>query len=312
MPKPKIVILQGPTGVGKTETALALAHHVPVEIVNADSLQFYRFMDIGTSKPRPAQQQMVPHHLFSILDPDEHFHAARYMELARKIIEEILGRQHVPLVVGGTGLYIRALTRGLVNAPDRNEGLRTQLRRHSSAALFAELERVDPDTAQRLKPNDTLRIIRALEVFYQTGTTLSALQRQHNFATEPYQCLKLTLVRERSELYRRIEQRVDQMLAQGFEQEVRELLARGFSPNLRPLQSIGYRQMVALIQGRLTWETAVHEIKKATKRYAKRQMTWFRHDQGSVQVLLPEEQEQIILRVKNFLNNTENLGKSYK
>jgi len=277
MPKPKIVILQGPTGVGKTETALALAHHVPVEIVNADSLQFYRFMDIGTSKPRPAQQQMVPHHLFSILDPDEHFHAARYMELARKIIEEILGRQHVPLVVGGTGLYIRALTRGLVNAPDRNEGLRTQLRRHSSAALFAELERVDPDTAQRLKPNDTLRIIRALEVFYQTGRPISAAATA---AAPQYNALVFGLYLEREELYRRIEARVDAMLAAGLVDEVKRLLARGVPREATAMQALGYKEIAAYLKGETTFEEAVRLLKRNTRRFAKRQFTWFKREEG--------------------------------
>lgn len=303
MPKPGIIVLQGPTGVGKTDAALALAREVPVEIVNADSMQFYRHMDIGTSKPSTEQQTIVPHHLFSIIDPDEGFNAARYMELGRKSIEEILARNKVPLVVGGTGLYIRALTRGLVNAPDRDEALRRDLRKRDPISLYAELKRVDPPTARRLNPGDTVRIIRALEVFYLTGEPLSALHRKHGFSDVPYRCLKLTLERERSELYRRIEERVDSMIEQGFEQEVRGLLARGYSPELRPMQSIGYRQMIAYLHGRTSREAAVNEIKKETKRFAKRQMTWFRHDSEAVTVRLPSEQGRIVELIKNFLNN---------
>ncbi len=300
--KPKLLILQGPTGVGKTEAALALARAIPVEIINADSMQIYRHMDIGTSKPTPEEQLLVPHHLFSIIPPDAQFNAAQFMEQGRRIITAVCGRGKTPLVAGGTGFYIRALTGGLVAAPDGDAQLREQLRSQSRESLVAQLQRVDPETAQRLQPNDLVRIIRALEVFYLTGEPLSQHHRRHNFADEPYCCLKIFLDRDRQSLYRRIEQRVDLMISRGLEQEVRGLLAMGFSPELRPLQSIGYRQMVELIAGRLSPEAAVREMKQATKRFAKRQLTWFRHDPDAVRVVLPDQSDRVLALAKKFSN----------
>jgi len=297
-----LIVIEGPTASGKTALAIELARHLDTEIISADSRQVYRHMDIGTSKPTREEQKLVPHHLFSIINPDEQFNAAQFMGRGRQIIADICGRGKTPLVAGGTGFYIKALTSGLVAAPDGDEHLREQLRSQSRENLAEQLLRVDPETARRLRPNDLVRIIRALEVFYMTGEPLSQHHRRHNFADAPYCCLKIFLDRERQCLYRRIEQRVDLMIERGLEQEVRELLAKGFSPRLRPLQSIGYRQMVELVTGRLSPAAAVREMKKATKRFAKRQLTWFRHDPEAVRVVLPDQADSIFALVKKFLN----------
>jgi tRNA dimethylallyltransferase len=308
--KPKIVIIQGPTGVGKTEVALSLAHAVPAEIINADSLQVYRLLDIGTAKPSRAQQQAVPHHLISIVSPDEDFNAAAFKERARAIIADIRCRGALPLVVGGTGLYIRALTRGLCNAPEKDEALRQRLkeqaRQEGSKSLYTLLQACDPVAAQKIKPTDLVRIIRALEVFYLTGVPLSAHHRAHAFGDMPYTFLKIGLSRSRNELYQRIETRIDQMLAAGLLGEVQAVLDKGYAATLKPLQSIGYKQMVAFIEGRCSWDEAVRQMKKATKQLAKRQLTWFQHDPEIRWIKLPEEEPLIPALVKNFLKQKLN------
>lgn len=300
--KPKILIIQGPTGIGKTAIALGLSRHLPVEIINADSMQFYRHMDIGTSKPAPEEQEAVPHHLFSIVNPDEQFNAAQFVERAGKAIADIVSRNAIPLVVGGTGLYIRALTGGLCHAPEADESLRSELRREGRHILYERLQAIDPDAAQRINPNDLVRIIRALEVYYLTGEPLSRHQRSHRFQDEPYACLKIGLAGDRKILYGLIEQRVDQMIARGLEQEVRALIDRGFAPSLRAMQSIGYRQMSACVQGSISLDEAAAEIKKQTKRFAKRQLTWLRHDAGIVWISLPDKTGELDVQVKKFLD----------
>jgi len=303
--KPQIIIIQGPTGVGKTDVALSLAETFPVEIINADSMQVYRFLDIGTSKPALDQQQAVRHHVLSIINPDEDFSAARFKEKAREAIADIMCRGSLPLIVGGTGLYIRALTRGLFSAPGKNDALRQELkekaRREGSESLFRLLQEQDPVSAQKIKPNDLVRIIRALEVLQLTGVPISAHHHQHGFLDAPYAALKIGLTRNRKELYQRIEARVDHMLAAGLLREVQAVLDKGYAATVKPMQSIGYKQMTDFIEGRVSWDGAVQQMKKQTKRLAKRQLTWFRHDPEIAWVMLPEEAQAIPAMVKNFL-----------
>jgi tRNA dimethylallyltransferase len=277
-----IVLLAGPTAVGKTALALELARRLGTEIVNADSMQVYRYMDIGTAKPTAEEQRLVPHHLLDVVDPDEPFDAARYVAMARPVIDRFHRRGHIPLVVGGTGLYMKALTRGLCpgapSAPEVRRTLMEEMARRGSAALHEELCRVDPVLGRRLHPNDRQRILRALEVYRATGRPLSHWQEQHRFQVSLYPSIKIALFREREDLYERINRRTWIMMEQGFLDEVRNLLAMGYAPSLKPMQSLGYRHLCDHLSGRRDLEEAVALIQRDTRRYAKRQMTWFKGD----------------------------------
>ncbi len=279
---PGIVVICGPTGVGKTAAAIALCEAVGGGIVGADAMQVYRFMDIGTAKPTAGEQARVHHDLIDVVDPDEDFDAARYLRLADAAIARLAAAAKVPVVVGGTGLYIRALLHGIFPGAPGNPDVRRELRRRLSAegapALHRELAARDPEAAARIHPNDRQRIVRALEVLAVTGRPLSELQRRHGFRQQRYRALQIGLDLERRELYRRIDRRVDRMLEEGLLDEVRGLLRRGYPATLKSMQSIGYRHMAAYLAGRLDWDEAVRTLKRDTRRYAKRQLTWFRAD----------------------------------
>lgn len=277
-----IILLSGPTAVGKTELALEIALRLGTEIVNADSMQVYRHMDIGTAKPGAKERALVPHHLLDVADPDESFDAARYAELARPVIETLLERRKIPLIVGGTGLYLKILTKGICPGAPGSQGVKKQLIREMEEQglpkLYEELLRVDPDAGRRIHPHDRQRIVRALEVFRLTGIPLSLRQSQHRFNERIYRSIKIFLYRERNVLYERINRRVRQMIDEGLLEEVRRLMERGYGPELKPMQSLGYKQMAAYLRGELAWDSAVSEMQRATRQYAKRQLTWFRGD----------------------------------
>jgi tRNA dimethylallyltransferase len=279
---PKIVVICGPTGVGKTGFAIALAQHLGAEIVGADSMQIYRWMDIGTAKPTPAEQAAVRHHMVDIIPPDWNFDAADYARQADEIVHRIARQSVLPLVVGGTGLYIKALLFGLFETqkPDEavRERLRAQARQQGGAALHDRLQARDPQSAARIHPNDTFRVIRALEVLELTGRPLSQHLDDHGFARPRFDALKIGLSLPRDQLYARIERRVAQMLSEGLEDEVRGLLARGFSPELKSMQSLGYRHMIDHLAGRTDCEETMRLLRRDHRRYAKRQLTWFRAD----------------------------------
>jgi tRNA dimethylallyltransferase len=279
---PPLVVICGPTAVGKTALAMQLADHYPVEVISADSRQLYRLMDIGTAKPTAAEQARIPHHLLDLLWPDEEFDAARYAQLAAGAIAGVLERGNLPLLVGGTGLYIRALTEGLVDVPAADPELRAKLQRQGARegapALHRRLATVDPQAAAVLHPNDLVRIVRALEVFELSGEPLSVRQRAHGFRERRYRLLKIGLTLERAELYRRIDQRAATMFDEGLVDETRALLAAGYAPELKSLRTIGYREAVRLLQGGCSPATALADLQQATRRYAKRQLTWFRAD----------------------------------
>lgn len=283
MPAVKVGVLVGPTAVGKTAVALELAEALGAEIVNADSMQVFRELDIGTAKPTPLEQARVRHHLVDVAGPHEPYDAARYAREARAVIGELHRRGTPPLVVGGTGLYIKALLGGLFRQEKAVHEVRLRLAGELAAqglpALFTRLAALDPATAQRLAPSDTYRILRALEVVEATGRSLSDLHAAHNFQDRPYLALKLGLDIPREELYRRIEDRVEAMVAQGWLEEVQHVLKR-YPPGIKPLQALGYRHLVAFFENRLTLPEALDLIKKDTRRYAKRQLTWFRADPG--------------------------------
>ncbi|MCX5892765.1 MAG: tRNA (adenosine(37)-N6)-dimethylallyltransferase MiaA [Deltaproteobacteria bacterium] len=300
----KVAILLGPTAVGKTGVALQLAQRLGAEIVNADSLQVYRELDIGTAKPTPAERALAPHHLLDVAAPPEPYDADRYGVEGRKVLADLHRRQVPPLVVGGTGLYLKALLHGLFEAGAPNPTIRERLRQELHVlglpCLHRRLAALDPVTAGRLHPHDTYRILRALEVMEATGRPLAELFAAHRFRDCPYRVLKLGLELPREELNERIELRVEAMLAQGLLAEVEELLRR-YPPDLKPLQSLGYRHLINFLQGRWSWEEAIEVLKRDTRRYAKRQLTWFRGD-PEVRWLHPGQIEALAAALEEFFD----------
>ncbi len=304
MDRPRVVILLGPTGVGKSKFAIESAEELGGEIISADSMQVYRYMDIGTAKPTLDDQKKVRHHLIDLVTPDQPFHAALYRALGRKTIDQLVERKKPIWVAGGTGLYIKTLTQGLFSSPKIDppvrENLKAEAKEKGGDALFERLMRVDSKTASRLHPNDLFRIIRALEVFDSTGVPISFYREQHQFGERPYVTLKIGLEINRNMLYRRIEERVDQMLEKGFLGEVVRLMEMGYGRELKPMQSLGYKQMVRYLLKEIDWDEAVRQMKRDTRRYAKRQVTWFKAD--------PEirwwdglaDQKKILLEIKSF------------
>ena len=281
-PVMKILVVCGPTASGKSELAVRLAEAVDAEIINADSMQIYSGMDIGTAKPSARQQADIRHHLLDIVPPDSDFSAADFAAAADAAIGEIQGRGKRVVVVGGTGLYIRALIKGLVDSPgsggEYRDALHAEAEQLGNEAMLEKLRLVDPELAAGLHPNNLVRIIRALEVFRMTGTPLSRFQREHGFASRRYDALQIGITVERGVLYQRIDERVERMLDEGLLQEVERLRSDGFGRDLKALRSIGYKETAALLDGELSRDEAVRLIKRNTLHYAKRQLTWFRGD----------------------------------
>jgi tRNA dimethylallyltransferase len=302
--RPQLLVVCGPTAVGKTAFALNLAENFDGEVVSADSRQVYRLMDIGTAKPTRDEMDRVKHHLVNVAWPDEEFNAARFVLLAEQCISEICQRQKRPLLVGGTGLYIRALTEGLLQAPGADQELRRQLHdkaeEQGSAVLHEELTKVDPESAKRLHPNDLIRIVRALEVYEQSGQTLSSLQDEHGFSHQPYRMLKIGLNLDREELFRRIDLRAEAMFEQGLLDEAEALLQAGYDRNLKTLKTIGYRQAFALLNREMTRDEALEDLKRSTRRYAKQQLTWFRKDKSIIWLESSDDFDTIQRLIENF------------
>lgn len=276
-----VLVLVGPTAVGKTAISVAVAKQLGAEIISGDSMQVYRGMDIGTAKITPAEMQGVPHHMIDIKDPDEPFTVAEFQERTDRLIREIVDRGRLPMLVGGTGLYIRSVLEPytftpMEGDPELRQRLAAEEEAHGAGHLHRRLQQVDPKAAAKLHPNDLRRIIRALEVFTLTGTPISATQTAAG-AEPRYDDLFLALTMDREALYRRIEQRVDQMLAGGWLEEVRRLLER-YPPHLPAMQALGYRELVQYYRGLLTLPEATALIKRNTRRFAKRQFTWFRRE----------------------------------
>ena len=281
---PKILVIVGPTASGKTRLAVELAHEWNGEVVSADSMQVYRGMDIGTAKPTVEEMDGIPHYMIDVADPGEDFSAARYVEMASACVDEILARGKLPIVAGGTGLYIDSLLSGRTfaafspDSPLRGE-LEAELARVGGAAMLAQLAQVDPETAARLHPNDHKRIVRALEVYRSTGRTISEHNRETRALPPRYEALTIGLnFQDRADLWARIDARVDQMAADGLEREVRELLSSGLSPRCTAMQAIGYKEFVAAVEGDMTWREAEELVKLRSRQYAKRQLTWFRRN----------------------------------
>ena len=281
---PPLLVIVGPTGVGKTAVAVGLAATLPLEAVNADSRQIYRGMDIGTGKPTPEEQAALRHHLIDVVDPDERYHVARFRADALRALADIRERGRLPVVVGGTGLYIRALLKGLRPAPPADPELRAELEReareHGLTVLHERLKALDPEAASRLHPNDRVRIIRAIEVGMDRDarTPEAAAAAEWRRGVSGWRLLMVGLRQSREALNRRLALRAHQMFARGMMEEVRRLLDAGYDVGLPSMGGIGYRQFAAVLQGRLEEEEAIRLMIRDTTRYAKRQMTWFARD----------------------------------
>jgi tRNA dimethylallyltransferase len=289
---PKIIVVCGPTGAGKTGFAIDLARQFCGEIVGADSMQIYRRMDIGTAKPTPAEQAAVPHHMIDIVDPDQNFDAAAYAKMASGIIRQTIARRHPVFVVGGTGFYIKTLIHGIFKEgpsdPDVRRRLEQLVASEGTAALARRLKTVDQAASNRIHPNDTYRLIRALEVFEVTGEPLSVFQHRHGFDQRHFRALTIGLSWPRPRLYDRINRRVEHMMEQGFLDEVRQLLVSGYGRHLKSMQSLGYRHLAAAIHADISLAHAVTLLKRDHRRYAKRQLTWF-GAQEDVHWLTPDQ-----------------------
>lgn len=275
----KVIILLGPTGVGKSGVSILLAKALNTEIISADSMQVYRNMDIGTAKPSSNELKEVKHHLINILSPSESFSAGLFKKMATKIIDDLHRKNKIPIIVGGTGLYIKTLTRGLFEGPSADWQLREKLleeeKLYGREYLYKKLKRIDPESARKINPGDVRRIIRALEVSMKAEKPISEFQRLKT-APQHYEFIKIGLLRDREELYRLIEQRVDKMMERGLLQETQRLLK--MNPHRIPLQSLGYKEMSLYLNGSIKMDGVIRLLKKRTKRYAKRQFTWFKKE----------------------------------
>ena len=284
MPDNKILVIVGPTASGKTRLAVELAQAHNGEVVSADSMQIYRGMDIGTAKPTREEMGGIPHHMIDVADPGEDFSVARYVEMAAACVDDILSRGKLPIVAGGTGLYVDSLLSGRTFAafspesPLRKE-LEGELAEKGGAAMLEQLAQVDPEAAARLHPNDHKRIVRALEVYRSTGKTISQHNKETRTIPPRYEALTIGLsYQDRSDLWARIDARVDQMAAAGLEREVRGLLSSGLSPACTAMQAIGYKEFTAAVEGTMAWREAEELVKLRSRQYAKRQLTWFRRN----------------------------------
>jgi tRNA dimethylallyltransferase len=277
-----VLAIVGPTGTGKTELASEVARRTGAEVISVDSMQVYRGMDIGTAKASRELRAEIPHHGIDLVNPDEPMSAGRFATYARQVANEILARGRRVILCGGTGLYARAFAGGLVDGIDARPEIRAELRQRGLDELYAELRACDPVSAQRIHPRDRVRIERALEVHQLVQRPLSAELAEHGFRDRPFDVYWLGLSLERDPLWRRLRERVDRMFASGLVEEVRALYAAGYGPTLRPLQAIGYREVGSLLAGRMTESEARDAIWVATRRYAKRQRTWFRAEPGLV------------------------------
>lgn len=303
--RPRIVVITGPTGAGKTAVALALARKFNAEIISADSMQVYRYLDIGTAKPSRAEQELVPHHLIDCVNPDDWFNAARFRAEAELAIDKLHGQRRTVFIVGGTGLYIRVLLGGLLPGPGPDEALRGNYKDlmalHGNAYLYDKLRRKDPAAARTIDPNDAVRIIRALEYFAATGCSITEAQGRHGFQDIKYTFLKIGIFPNRDELFARIDARATTMIAAGLVEETRALQARGYGEDLKPMQSLGYKHIFSYLKGLCSLEEAQAAMARDTRKYAKRQMTWFRAEKDLIW-MSPDNVTGIERNISEFLS----------
>ena len=292
---PQIITIAGPTASGKTALSILLAKEMDGEIVSCDSMQVYKDMDIGTAKPTPEEQQGIPHHMLSVAEPWEDFSVSRYCAMADPIVEDILRRGKSPIIVGGTGLYMDALIRGNAFAPCPSTGRREELEALAASqgieAVIERLRAVDPGSAARLHPSDQKRIVRAMEVYLETGMTITEHNRKTQEIPPKYHPIRFTLTdRQRQTLYDRIDRRVDAMVEAGLIEEIQGLLARGIPEKCTAMQAIGYKEFVAALHGACSLEEAAGQVKQSSRRYAKRQLTWFRRNPENIWLIREDGQ----------------------
>ena len=295
---PPIITIAGPTASGKTALSILLAKEMDGEIVSCDSMQVYKDMDIGTAKPTPEEQQGIPHHMLSVAEPWEDFSVSRYCPMAHPIVEDILRRGKSPIIVGGTGLYMDALIRGNAFAPCPSTGRREELEALAASqgieAVIERLRAVDPESAARLHPSDQKRIVRAMEVYLETGMTITEHNRKTQEIPPKYHPIRFTLTdRQRQTLYDRIDRRVDTMVEAGLIEEIQGLLARGIPEKCTAMQAIGYKEFVAALHGACSLEEAAGQVKQSSRRYAKRQLTWFRRNPENIWLIREDGQSSM-------------------
>lgn len=302
--KPKLIIIAGPTASGKTSLAVEMAHEFNGEIINADSMQVYRYMDIGTAKPNISERRGIVHHLIDVADPDDDFNAARYRELAVPLIGEIIDREKICFIVGGTGLYIKTLLGGLMDCPGQDPGIREKLvnecKQKGAPFMHERLGLLDPESAARIHPNDKTRVIRALEIISLTKRTHSSILMGHGFRESPFLTLKICLDIERKRLYERINERSRGMVEGGLIDETKGLLERGYSPELKSMNSLGYRHAVSFLRKECALEEMILKLMQDTRRYAKRQLTWFRADHDMI-LVEPDDIGFMKLKIRRFI-----------
>ncbi|MDC8449036.1 MAG: tRNA (adenosine(37)-N6)-dimethylallyltransferase MiaA [Nitrospira sp.] len=308
-----LIVLLGPTAVGKSRIATQVAKHLDTDVLAADSRQVYRGMDIGTDKPTAEERQGVPHRLIDLVDPGETFNAGWYRRVATAEIERLYRMGRLPFIVGGTGLYIRTLVKGLCPAPQADPAVRADLKKlrddRGRDGLYAELMRVDPETATRLHPNDVSKVMRALEVYRLSGRPLSTAQAEHGFHETPFSALLIGLERRKETLYGRIEERIDWQLTHGMVEETRLLLDEGYGRELGSMKGLGYRQVGAYLANECDYAEMVRRFKRDTRRFAKRQMTWFRSEAGVAWLSLEDNEpyertaERVIARIEQFMGD---------
>ena len=306
-----IICIAGPTASGKTALAVELAKELGGEVVSCDSMQVYRRMNIGTAKPTPEEMQGIPHHMLDVAEPYEDYSVSRYCEQAAPIVEDILSRGKTAVIAGGTGLYMDSLIRGNAFAPFPSTGVRERLEAQADAegmeAMLAQLRAIDPDSAARLHLSDRKRILRALEVYLETGETITAHNKRTQDLPPRFRPVWLGLDFEnRADLYARIDLRVDIMLRQGLLEEIRELLDSGIPPKCTALQAIGYKEFVKALSGEETLEQAAEEVKKSSRHYAKRQLTWFRRNKNIHWLTRGPEAPEILETARRLLREFDN------
>lgn len=285
--KKPFIILTGPTAVGKTALSIALAKKINGAVISADSMQVYRGMDIGSAKVTPEEMQGVPHYLIDVLEPDEEFHVVKFQEMAKQALTEIYDRGQIPILVGGTGFYIQALLYDIdFTSQDEDTGLRQRYQaladEKGNQVLHDMLAKVDPVSAQTIHANNVKRVIRALEFYEKTGTPISLHNEQERKKESPYHFRYFVLTDDRQRLYQRIEQRIDLMLEAGLVEEVKALQAKGYHKGMVSMQGLGYKEILSWLNGEISYDEAVYILKRDTRHFAKRQLTWFRRERDVI------------------------------
>lgn len=299
----KIVVIVGPTCTGKSQLSMELANELHGEIINADSMQVYKYFNIGTAKQDNESRHKVPHHLLDVVEPYEDFNAAIFKDIADKSINDIWSRSHIPIIVGGTGLYVRALIYNLFKVQG-DKALRQKLNELYDSdpfKFYENVKQVDPEYGLKVSFRDKRRMVRAMEVFQLTGFSMSEWILRHGFKNPRYEALKIGLTKPRDELFSKINKRVEEMLASGWVEEVKSIISMGFDVNLKPFTSIGYREILLYLHGSIPYEDMVKDIKKFTRHYAKRQFTWFLREKDIFWHEYPKERDIIKQKVNDFL-----------